>query len=200
MLRWSITTNAAELERRLDKFADQIPFGTALALTRTAQEVQGYERDHLDDHMRLRGGYVRNSIRYRPARKGPSPVAYVGSVYAPMALQVEGGEKEGQRGRDIAIPVWARRDESKVTRPSQWPGRLTQRRNFFIAPIGDSGDAGVYQRMGRKGRIGLRLWWVLRESVQVKPSWPFYEEASMVVRENFADNWWAAMEQATRGR
>lgn len=211
MLRFSISTNAAQVARQIEEFADQIPYATARALSYTAQDAQGYLRDHLDDHMTVRGTWVRNSIRYRPAKKGVSPVAYVGSVYEPMALQVEGGAKEGVRGRDVAVPVWARRDKTNRTSPEMWPARLIARaagamraRDFnlrlsrsrvFVIPIGD-GNQGVYERLGRGERGRLRLWWVLRDSVEIEPRWPAYGEVAQVVRSEFGDNFWAAMEQA----
>lgn len=208
MLSLSVSTNAASFEKEFREFADQIPFATALALTRTAQDVQGYLRGHLDEHFTIRSNWVRNSIRYRPAKKGPAPVAYVGSVYEPMALQVEGGQKAGSGGKDIGVPMWARRDLTATTKPSSWPGRLAKKRDFFVAPFsrapfgvgpaakGEDG-VGVFQRIGRKaGKKHLRLWWVIAQSVTLEPRWPFAEEAEATVRSEFVDHFFAAMEQA----
>lgn len=208
MLAMSVVTNAAQVAAEVEGFADQIPFATALALTRTAQDVQAALKARLGDHFTVRSNWVTNSIRYRPAKKGVNPVAYVGSVYEPMADQVEGGTKEGRGGRDVAVPVWARRDKGATTKPGQWPGKLAKRKNFFVAPFstGPFGvgraarseeGVGLFQRIGRgKGKKHLRLWWTIRDSVQIKARWPFGEESNAAVRAEFADNFWAALEQA----
>lgn len=206
MLRLSIDTNADQVAKQVERFADQIPFAMALALTNTAKEAQGYLRDHLDDHFTVRGNWVRNSIRYRPANKRDvNPVAYVGSVYAPMALQAEGGKKRG----DIAVPMWARRDESKKTAPSTWPGAVSKRKNFFVGPFGKRGvgdeaepgaPVGVFQRVGRGKAATFRLWWVLRNAVTIKAAWPAAAEVSGVVRSEFPAHFWAAMEYAAATR
>lgn len=209
MLSLSVVTNAAAIAAQVEGMADQMPFATALALTRTAQEAQSSLKAHLSDHFTVRSGWVAGSIRYRPAKKGPSPVAYVGSVYEPMADQVEGGKKEGKGGGDVAVPLWARRNKGAATKPSSWPGKLAKRKQFFVAPFsrspfgvgraaqgGDQG-IGVFQRIGRgKGKKHLRLWWTLRDSVEIKPRWPFGAEAAAVVRQEFADHFWAALESA----
>ena len=126
MLSLSVKTNAAEIAKQVEGMADQMPFATALALTRTAQDVQARLKATLGQHFTIRSNWVAGSIRYRPAQKGPSPVAYVGSVYDPMALQAEGGQKEGKGGGDVAVPLWARRDLGQRTKPGQWPGRLAK--------------------------------------------------------------------------
>lgn len=207
MLTMSVKTNAAEIAKQVEGMADQMPFATALALTRTAQDVQARLKATLGDHFTVRNNWVAGSIRYRPAVKSPSPVAYVGSVYEPMALQAVGGEKEGKAGGDVAVPLWARRDLAQVTKPGQWPGRLAKRKQFFVAPfqrepfrvgrgVVEEG-VGLFQRIGRRaGRKHLRLWWTLEDRVTVPPRWPFGEESTTTVRAEFADHFWAALEQA----
>ena len=208
MLSMSVVTNAAQVAAEVEGFADQIPFATALALTRTAQDVQSALKARLAEHFTIRSNWVAGSIRYRPAKKGINPVAYVGTVYEPMADQVEGGTKTGKGGKDVAVPVWARRDKSASTKPGQWPGKLAKRKNFFVAPFstGPFGvgraakteeGVGLFQRIGRgKGKRHLRLWWTIRPSVKIEARWPFREEATASIGEEFAPNFWAALERA----
>ncbi len=224
--RISVRHNLAEVAKDLDDLAKrQLPLATALALTRTAQEVRDRLRANLGEHFTLRGPFVARSIQMDMAdRRDADPTARVGSLYGPMALHAEGGEKTGPQG--VAVPVAARSSETARTNPSQFPGRLAGRPNFFIAPfsrdpfrIGPGGsEMGVFERVAQgagmfgptaKGRRGkhsravsaprhLKLWWTLESSVNIAPDWPFESEAVAVVDAELFDNFFAAMEQANR--
>lgn len=201
MLSLSVSTNAASFEKEFREFADQLPYALATALNYTATDVQGYLVDHLRDHFEIRSRWVPGSIKIRKAQKGPSPVAYVGSIYEPMALQVDGGQKRGS----VAVPAWARRNESQITKPNQWPSALLKKKRFAVGPFGREGvgyeaepgaPIGVFERIGRGKNQSFRLWWILKSSVTIRPRWPFAEEATFAIKMNFADNFGAAMEQA----
>lgn len=191
---------AAELT---DVQKTQLPFATTLALTRTAMEVRDHLKGTLSDFFTIRGRWVEGSMRASPAKKGPAPVARAGTLYDPMSLHVEGGEKDAG-----TVPVWARGQKSDRTTPPKWPGRLAQKRHFFLAPfqrdpfkvgrgLSNPEAVGLFQRIGnRKDKSHLKLWWVLYDTVRVERDWPFWDLTAPVVRAVFADNLWAAMEQA----
>ncbi len=194
----AVSDQLTELQKK------QLPFATALALTRTAQEVREQSKDTLTDFFTVRGRWVTGSMRAHPAKKGPAPKAIAGSIYDPMVLHAEGGEKDAG-----SVPVWARGKPTDRTKPATWPGALAQKRHFFLAPfqvepyfkvgrgVSKPVGLGLFQRIGtRKERSHLKLWWTLRETVQVERDWPFWELASTTVHAVFADNLWAAMEQA----
>lgn len=209
MLTMSITTNVLDVAKGIKDGADQLPFAIALALTRTAQDVQTELKGGLDDHFTIRSKWVEGSIRAKPAeKKAVNPVAFVGTLYEPMASQVSGEPKKGKDGGDIAQPVWARATPSATTRPAKWPGKLAKRRNFFVAPFnrdpfvvgrgaGEGEAVGLFQRLGsKKGKRHLRLWWSIKPEVTVKDRWPFREIAEGAIARELADNFWAAFQGA----
>lgn len=96
----SATSNAADLERRLNNaFARQMPFATALALTRTAQKIREAERVEMQRAFDRPTPYTLNAFQVVPATKA-SQVAEVkykdGPLYASkhfLEVQVEGGSR-----------------------------------------------------------------------------------------------------------
>lgn len=199
--------NLAELAKGLDDLTKrQLPFAIALALTRTAQDVRDRLQGGIPRYFTERSSWVRRSIQMDMAdRKDPDPSAVVGSLYPPMALHAEGGPKTGSEG--VAVPVWARPKETDRTRPAKFPGRLAKKPDFFIAPfqrapfrVGRGAveeGVGLFQRVGKRGdKRHLKLWWTLRDSVQIKQDWPFEGDAVAVVEAELIDNFWAALEQA----
>lgn len=213
----TVSSNLASVVRDLDDLTKrQVPFATAVALTRTAGDARDRLRGNLDEHFTVRGNWVGRSIQIDRAEKGHSPVARVGSLYEPMAAHAEGGEKTGKG--EVGVPVWARRKEADRTRPQNFPGKLAQKGDFFAAPfsrspfrVGHGTDGyGIFQRLGRKKGSGtgpkkkrrgpkkrrLRLWWTIHDSVQIKADWPFEREVVGVVESEMLDHFIAALEQA----
>ena len=204
----SVTTNVMDIAKGITEGADQLPFAIALALTRTAQDVRAELVQTLGDHFTIRSEWVQGSLRYKPAQKGHSPEAFVGTLYEPMANQVSGDPKTGKSGKDIAVPVWARATPAARTLPSKWPGKLAKRRNFFIAPFnrdpfvvgkgaGEGEGIGLFQRLGsKKGKRHLRLWWTITPEVTVKDRWPFREISEGAIARELEDNFFAAFQGA----
>lgn len=206
-MRVAVTTNIEQLAKDLDDLAKrQVPFAIALALTRTAQDARTGVVSSLPESFEIRNTWVERSFRVTKATKGHDPVAIMGSLYEPMALQAEGGVKEGERGKDVAVPVAARASEGDVTRPASWPGRLAKKRDFFVAPFGGgivgaasdgSGGVGLFQRVGRRReKKRLKLWWLIEPEVKVEPRWAFEAISRAAIEGALVDNFWAAMEQA----
>lgn len=209
MLTMSITTNVLDIAKGIKEGADQLPFAIALALTRTAQDAQKDLRGSLRTHFTIRRPWVRNSIVIsRAEKKAINPVAFVGSLYEPMANQVSGEPKRGKGGRDVAVPVWARAKPRAITTPDVWPGALAKKQDFFVAPFnrdpfvvgrgaGQGEGIGLFQRIGSdEGKKHLRLWWSIKPSVTVKKLWPFQSISESAISRELVDNFWAAFEYA----
>ncbi len=157
-----VRTDLEKLIKDLDDLTKkELPFATARALTKTAQEVRDKLRGQLDEHFTTRNKWVERSIQIDAANKRDhEPVARVGSLYEPMSDHVEGGTKEGKDGRSVGIPVWARPTAEDRTRPSQFPGKLAEKSAFFVAPfsrgdfkvgagVSSPDGVGVFQRLGK---------------------------------------------------
>jgi hypothetical protein len=170
-MEMKVTTNAAKIVKRLGVAKKQVPFVMALALTRVAQASKDTLQQDVVARYVSRRKWVPNSIRVVAAKKGPHPEARVGTLYGPMALHVEGGDKEAKDGGLVAVPLRARRQKKAVTSPSKFPAQLLQKKGFFAAPLAD-GRAAIWQRMNN-ARRGRRLWWVMEESVDIPPTWPW---------------------------
>ena len=167
----------------------QATYAVAVALTTTAQQAKVALVESLAGTFQIRNTWVEKGIRVNWATKY-TLTATVGSRDRSMVLQAEGGEKTGKGGNDVAVPVLgtARKTTASITRPSRWPGKLLlDKKRFFLKPLG-GGHVGVFRRLGKGGRVGVQLWYVLAHDVKVKPKWHFEEIVKRVVRANLARN------------
>lgn len=224
-VRLQVSTNAAELARAMSKLAEeQLPFATAVALTRVAQDARDEVRGKLGKTFTLRNKRVEGGIQINRAEKRdwPNVFAEVGTRDDFMARHVTGGVKRPQKGASsIAIPtkITARmRDQSSsgaipaVVKPFQ----IRERRTGFVAQA-ESGlvirervegkkvpfiksSAGTVYREARYARMGFVTWYLLRRSVRIKASWPFEQQVQGVVSHrygyHFGKEYEAAMKSA----
>jgi hypothetical protein len=190
IVRVVVSFDVRQFEIGLRGLERQIPFATALALTRTAKDAQAQLRGDLDDHFTIRDKWVSKGIRITPAKK-KKLVAEVGSWDSFMRTQVLGGEKNSQQ-KAMGIPLvgkgMPRRTIKKRTLRSRWPGKLLQKSSkYFIGrPRGyiyGNAPQGVYRRLGKGGRGTLRLMWLMKDVVNINSRWPLLETVEDVVEE-----------------
>lgn len=175
-----VTFDVKPFARWLDReIAKQIPFATALALTRTAKIAQSVVRAELPQHFRIRTGFVAKGIRIRSATKSRL-FAEVGSKDRFMKAQALGGTKIAQEGAHVAIPIGARKTPDSVTRKGKWPTRMLTKKRHFVAPL-PSGVDGVWRRKGPKKRPRLILQYILAKEAKIKKRWPLFETVERVV-------------------
>lgn len=158
-------------------------FAVALALTRTAKAAQAKVISTLGDHFTVRTGWVAKGIRIKPATKA-SLAAEVGSKDQFMQRQEEGGTKQARSGRDLAVPVLARKNKSSVTRPGNWPGAMLRKPKVFIATF-KSGHRAVVRRKG-KGRMPIEVFYHLTREVRVTPRFKLAATVEQFARAEFA--------------
>ncbi len=171
----------------------QLPYASALALTRTAQDVQSTIRAELPEHFIIRRPWVRQGIRIVPARKGDWP-AQASQVYSRdwfMYYQEEGGTKSGSESVPRG-PLAAMSEGGTVIPRPKWPGRLLAQRGGH-----DTGyfyeRSAVYQRLpGHR----LAKMWQLLPSVDVKARWEMRHRSAQVATEAFQGEFAKAMGQA----
>lgn len=180
--------------RRLEKFERQVPFATALGLTRTAQEAQRELRSGLKRHFTIRSKHVERGIRIQRATKRRL-VAVVGSKDDFMALQARGGTK--RRSPVVGIPIAARPRPTSKTLPSRFPGSLLAKGKHFVgSPFG--GRPALWRRMGGKRRPKLRLMYVFRPSQGIRKRWPFKATVRRVVQREWPVQSKRALEHALK--
>lgn len=193
MIDIEIQTNVTKTLAQLDELANkQLPFATALALTRLAQASQGDLRSSLRQYFTIRNDFVSKGIRIQAAKKAdwPFPRAEIGSKDQFMSLQALGGTKTSQSGKEIAVPIKARPNRQAATPKSSWPGRLLSRRGTKRAFIGTNQSGGhpgqrAVLMPSEDGSKEMQVMWLLKRSVKVRPRWPLNERVNTLVRQQY---------------
>lgn len=141
----------------------QIPFATAVALTRTARDANEAVRESLPKKFTIRSKGLLKGWRVEPARKKdwPNCQAGVGSKDAFWLLHERGGTKRAKSGT-IAIPTKAvKRTKAGRVQKSQRPSPLIEKGRAF--PTKTTIEKS---KAGRKDR--RRLLFFRRKSVRIK--------------------------------
>jgi hypothetical protein len=172
----------------------QVPFATALALTRTAQDAQLEVRRQLPQRFTIRNNFVSQGIRIVPATKTTLEAAVL-SRDDFMVRQEKGGTKTPKDGRSIAVPENVRVNKRGIVTRANRPRQLLDKPRTFIATI--RGVRGIWQRQ-TKNRTPLRLLYALVPLVRVRPRFGFEETIRKVVTSRFARQFQVAFLQALR--
>ena len=164
----------------LSNLEKQIPFATALALTRTAKEVQREEIAHIRTAFTVRGSWLREGGRFgvgiTPASK-ENLVAIVESR-APWLEDHEEGAMRTPEGAHFAVPQKdIRRTKTQVIARSQRPKAL--KRAFKVET--KRGIPLLLQRIGRGKRSVLRVMYQLTGQARIAPRLRFVETGKAVV-------------------
>lgn len=176
---------------------NQIPFATALALTKTAQDAQLEVRRGLKSHFTIRNNFVEKGILFSAAKKDTMTAA-VFSRDDFMVLQEKGGTKT-PRGRSISVPMDSK---SGIVKRGKRPRDLQGSAGVFRARIG--GVDGLWQRLQRRSRAKkaaghfLKLLFVFKPSVPVRARFQFAATVTKVVRDRIGRQVALAVEVAMR--
>lgn len=192
-MRFRIDTR--KLQKHLkERLPRDLQIATVMALTATAKTARELLPHGLDEDFIIRTRWLMGSFRHTGARlsQWPNPFALVGTVSPLLEPHIEGGQRVGgKHGKMQGVPKvgtgLARARPESLTRPGRWPGKTLQQKRAFTIKFPD-GHVGIYRRVGRKKKSKLRLVWVLRDAVRLKPRWRFEEQVQTVVRHFFADH------------
>lgn len=178
----------------------QLPFATALALTRTVQDAQAEVRRELPSRFTLRNDWVAKGIRIERATK-QTLEASIFSVDDFMILQEKGGTKTPQ-GRSLAVPLDARTNKRGIITAANRPTALRSKPGVFRATI--RGLDGLWQRvkLSKKrrtlGERTLKLLYVFKPSVPIKARFGFLDTVRKIVTQRFPRQFELALKQAIR--
>ena len=157
----------------------QALFAIALALTRTAQDVQKEVRAQLPTRFTLRNGWTARNIRIEPASKS----SLEATISAPNYMRKqETGEREIARKRYLAAPGPA--VGNRIAPPSMRPAQVMRSKRTFVLET-KSGKVGIAQRNGRK-RLPLRILWWLTPMQDYQERFEFGDTGRDVVEKRFA--------------
>lgn len=173
-----VRTNLAQLYTYLDRAArSQVPFATAVALTRLAQAGQVRVRQGLPHRFHLRSGWVARGIGIEAARKNdwPRSRATVGSRDDFMVLQETGGTKRPRKTRELALPgervLGQLRSSTGRIPASRRPKRLKARKRYFLQKLVSGRSKGQFALLQRVSgeRYPLRVVYIFRPDARVAP-------------------------------
>jgi hypothetical protein len=185
--------------------SDQVPFATALALTRTAQEVQRAERGQLGAKFILRQrAFMTSGIRIEAATKRKL-MAVVKDIHAFMAKQEEGAIKI-PFGKYLAVPVvgGARKSERANIRPEDMPhavmeqGGIIRDYRGFAVMFRINKAVPTWTRRGGRRRGRLVPMYVLAPKARVEPRYGFEQTAEKVANATFEKNFSDAFNRAVK--
>ncbi|MGQ3049832.1 MAG: hypothetical protein ACT6Q8_24345 [Niveispirillum sp.] len=168
--------------------AQDMPFATARALTRTAQAVRDHVTTMLDQRIDRPTAFTRRAYRISAARKTALVArVFAAPIQAAYLSRLEDGGEKAQPG--LLAPVRAKTDASgnlgrrSITRASRLPGAFV---GSLTNKDGNS-QPGVYQRLvsgrpakpgsKRKGRPGVRLLIAFISKRTHKPQLNFRKDA-----------------------
>ncbi len=186
-----LTTNARSVEKALFWLQrSQLPFATAVALTRTAQEARDDVRQRMRRTFTIRSKRPVTGVQIKAARKGMRPIrSEVGTKDAFMAEHALGATRKAFKARRIAIPM---RFMSKLRtrrgkfRKGDQPRGILSRKGASVAdtPIGPT----ILRPRGRGRTKPLRRTFFLRRSIKIAATWPFEKQVRTSARRSYASH------------
>ena len=179
-----------ETRKMLQTLAKQVNYASAVALTRTAKEVQGAEIGHIRSAFTVRGSWLREggkfSVGIIPASK--DNLAAVVENRAPWLEDHEEGKTRQPHGKHFAIPQAAvRRTKTDLIQRSQRPRAL---KRSFVLTSKAKGIPMLFARVGRGKGSYLKFIYKLVPRAKIAPDLRFVQTA----RDTVARVWKAIFE------
>lgn len=178
--------------------ARQLPFATAVALTKTAQEGQKEVVDTLDDKFTIRTGWAKPSNKFGikiKAAKKTNLVAEAGTD-ADWLEKFETGKDKLPRGNNLAIPTAnVRRTKKDLIRRAQRPNALRSKRTFVLKT--KSGNV-LFQRKFKGKRSQIVALYNLEKRARIRRNSPVYQPVKNIVARNLGRNFTRAFADALR--
>lgn len=198
------------LQRAAKTFgAEQMPFASALALTRLAKGVSAEETQAVIDTFENPTPFTQKGFRVQPATK-TEQVAYVlakdiaGRYLAPYVFggaRSLGNKRAMLVPRNVAVNQYGNLARNKLAslrgKPGVFVGKVTTRKGKVVS--------GVWQRpaaaaKGGKGgavkQSGLKLLIQFEDTTPAPKHLPFFERAQTYIKANAKDEFTAALRQA----
>jgi hypothetical protein len=189
--------------------AKQIPFATALALTRLAQGVSAAETVAVIDTFDSPTPFTQKGFRVTPATKREL-VAYVNAkdiVAQYLAPYVAGGNRSlGAKQamlvpRGVATNQYGNLSRNKLKtlkgKPNVFVGQIKTRKGKLINGVWQRPTAAARKgKASRSAQSGLKLLIQFEDTTEAPKHFPFFERARAYVAANAKDEFAAALRQA----
>lgn len=193
----TVGTTAEALAASLGEFArDQLPFATALALTRTARDASDAAREHLPKVFTTRGDKLARSFVAGRAQKSEWPhiSVPVGTLAEAMVLQETGGVKRARSQDGLGIPT-------RLIRPSKG-AKITKakRPKRLLTKPGVRKADETIRRSKTRGSDRREIYYLLRPAVKVKKRLGFQAVVTEAFERSYPGCFAAAMNEALKSR
>lgn len=198
MIKLSVRSDIENAIKALDDIQKKhVPFATAKALTKTAQDVQAELSRQVSKDLENPVRFTVNAFRIEPARKRARPYAIVAikdiqDEY--LRLNIFGGT-EIPKKRALLKPMNIRLNQHGNL-PKNKVKRLLARDDVFSGTVG--GIGGIWQRLGKNGKAKQKLKLLIRYKSEqnVKPVFKFFETAEKTAKHVFPGNIESAFREA----
>lgn len=181
----------------------QIPFATALALTRTAQHAQREVVRTLPERFTIRSPFIARGVRVQPATKASQEAAVywrgpTGSRFGETLARHETGGTKRPANRYLALPRAVKRGAGGRIPKGQRPATVLKRKRVYTQELA-SGAKAIYQR-GPKGSPPRLLYFLTPRPARIAPDFRFRETARDAARKVFKREFGKAFAKAIASR
>jgi len=197
-----VKNNIKKIRKQIDALHDrQLPFVTALALTRTAQAAQKKVQDDIPKHFKVTKKWwlkqQPTGIRIISAKKKDLTAwVYTDAYFAP--LQEYGGQKTPHKGRALLIPS---KNSPKYSRRSGGSAKVFKNKKTIFhngSPFVETArGVKVLQRVGKR-RYPLKVIYNVKRAAEVKPEFDFRETVKAQALASFEQEFWKAAARALK--
>lgn len=200
MVEVRFDTNARELSAGVRLFArTEIPFATAVALTRLAQDSVAEQRRQMPKRMKIRSKGVLRLVTLKRAEKRDHPRAFslVGVRAEFLARHERGGIVRPTKAKRWAIPTARiKRTVKGKIRKAQRPRRLLEKKNVW----GERSGPGAIRRRPRGGGGRIETLYLYRPKIRLKPRLELRKTVRQTVRRMYRRRFNEELTKAVRSR
>ncbi len=186
-----LTKSLNDLQRK------QIPFATAQALTRTAQDVQKAEVVNVQRVFENKKKWwlkqQPTGIKITPAKKNNLVASIFTNAFF-ADLQEEGGTKRPFRGSTLAIPT---DNVAKRFRKSGGARDILNQKNVFITKFRD-GSKGIVKKVGGKRNPRLKALFGFERTAKIPRRFNFKKVAARVANRQFIRRFNQSLDKALK--
>ncbi len=193
MIVFSVTSNIKEVTDKLFGYLRrQIPYATARALTKTAQDVQADVTKELPKVFDRPNPFTMRAIAYDPANKSSlTSRVYIRPIQAAyLGLEITGGTRRPKK-KALVLPTDYPTDQYGNI-PRGTIKKLLARKDVFSGVV--RGIGGIWQRTGH----GLILLVSYEPKAEYKPRFDFQGIARRTITRVIGPNMDSAMREAIR--
>ncbi len=188
-----IKTDFSEALKGLDNLAyKNVPFASAVALTRLAKMSREELRSRLPGDFTLRNTWVSKGITIESANKKdwPNQSASVGSRDYFMALHAVGGIKKPKSGTNLSLPKAIRQSETDLIKKKDRPAQLLRKKGknapyIFTSKKGKKMIAVNLEGPSRIRNFSRTILYTFSRQARVKPDWPINERTNLIVQRQY---------------